>query len=253
MKKIIMSAIALVVLAVVTIGIFVYVNADFLVKSAIERIGSQVAGVKVSVSSVILAIPEGKVRILGLTVANPAGFQSANAIQFGEITVSLPPGNATKNPLVIQHILVGAPDVTYELSQSGGSNIQALQQHVKASSSGGQTQEAKAAEPKDSKGDQAKLIIDALDVTNGKVTLASPIPGVAGTGALGDIHLTNIGRDSNGATGQQVAEQLLAAISKSAVNAAGSLGIGKQLDAVTKQGGDLGKAAGEGLKGLLGK
>ena len=112
MKKIILGVIAVIVLAVVGIGAYIYVQSDSLVKAAIEKYGSEVAGAKVSVSSVRLDIPNGKAIISGLTVANPPGFNTPTAIKLGEISVALDPGSVSKNPIVIKQILVGAPEVT---------------------------------------------------------------------------------------------------------------------------------------------
>jgi len=234
MKKIIIGVIAIVVLAVVGIGAFIYVKSDALVKEAIEKYGTDVAGAKVSVSSVKLDIPNGKATISGLTVANPAGFNTPTAFKLGEITVALDPGSVSKNPIVIKQILVGAPEVTYELGGNGGSNIQAIQDHAKAyvaKASGGSSSEP--AKPADDSKPATKLIIDLLAITNGKVTLATPIPGIAAGAPLGDIRLTNIGKDSGGATSQQVAEQVLNAVTKSANSAVSGLGIGNATKAVT--------------------
>jgi len=235
MKKIILGVIAIVVLAVVGIGAYIYIQSDSLVKAAIEKYGSEVAGAKVSVSSVKLDIPNGKATISGLTVANPSGFNTPTAIKLGEISVALDPGSVSKNPSVIKQILVGAPEVTYELGANGGSNIQAIQDHAKAyvAKVGGGSAPSEPAKPAEDNKPATKLVIDLLAVTSGKVTLASPIPGIAGTAPLADIHLANIGKDSGGATSQQVAEQLLNALSKSVTSAISGLGIGNATKAVT--------------------
>lgn len=254
MKKIILGAIAVIVIGVAALFSYFYVNLDGMVKGAIEKYGSQVAGVKVTVAAVKLDVPNGKVSISDLTVGNPAGFNSANALKLGEVSVALDTAKSTKTLIDITRVLVASPEVTYELGGQGGvSNIQAIQNNVQAfTAKAGGGNAAEAQKPADDK-NAVKLVIDALDVTSGKVTLAAPIPGVAAGAPLGDIHLTNIGKDSGGASPQQVAEQLLNAVSKSATKAAGSIGIGNvsdaakgALDSVTK-GADPAKA----LNGLL--
>ena len=259
MKKVILGVIAIIVAVVVALFSYIYVNLDSLVKEAIEKYGSEVAGVKVSLSAVKLDIPNGKASLSGLTVANPGGFNSPTAFKLGEISVALDTAKSSKTLIAIDRILVAGPEVTYELSQNGGSNIQAIENNVNgysAKAGGGSTGNAPAASSPDSK-PAPKLMIDALDITGGKVTLASPIPGVAGTGAMGDIHLTNIGKNGNGATAQQVAQQVLNALSTSAMKAGSNMGIGNAVKSVQDsvnaiKGGDINKAT-EGLKGLLGK
>jgi len=257
MKKIILGAIALIVLAVVGIGAFIYVQSDSLVKQAIEKYGTEVAGAKVSVGAVKLQLTEGKASITGLSVANPAGFNTPTAFKLGEISVALDPGSVSKNPIVIKHILVGAPEVTYETNATGGSNIQAIQDHANAyiaKATGGGSADAKPAPAADDKS-AVKLVIDALDITNGKVTLATPIPGIAAGAPLTDIHLTNIGRDSGGATAPQVAQQVLGAVTKSANKAVGTLGVGNAVNAVQDAVGGATKGIDptKALNGLLGK
>lgn len=233
MKKIIMGIIAIVVLAVAAAFTYVYVNSDKLVKEAIEKYGSQVAGVKVSVGSVKLDIPGGKVTISGLSVANPSGYNTPTAFKLGEIGVALDTAKSTKSLIVINKVLVGAPEVTYEMGGAAGSNLQAIQQNVKAFSAkmGGGGNAAEAPKPADDK-NAVKLIIDSLDITNGKVNLATPIPGIASSANLDNIHLSNIGRSSNGASSDQVASQVLNAVTNSAMKSVDSLGIGDAANAV---------------------
>jgi len=257
MKKVALGLVAVILLAVVGLFSYVYVNLDSLVKTAIEKYGSEVAGVKVSLSGVKLDLPNGKATLSGLTVANPSGFNSPAAFKLGEISVALDMGKSTKTLIVIDRVLVAGPDVTYELGGNGGSNIQAIENNVNGYSakSGAASSSVNAPAASSSGGkDSPKLVIDALDITGGKVTLASPIPGVAGTGSLGDIHLTNIGKSNNGATPEQVAQQVLNALSSSAVKASSSMGVGGAVKSVQDavKGGDINKAA-DSLKGLLGK
>lgn len=262
MKKILISLAAAVIVVIAAAAYFLFSNLDSLVKQAIETIGSQVAGVPVKVDAVKISLTDGKGSLKGLSVGNPSGFQSKNAVTLGEVAISLDTGSVTKNPIVISQITVSAPEVTYELSPNGGSNIQALQNNVQAygAKSGSGAGDKAAAKPA---GDEKKLVIDKLDISKGALTLASPIPGVKGTAPLPDIHLTNLGRDSGGASPAQVAQKVLDALSKSALNAGSSLGIGGQVDAVKNavgdaakgvvpQGGSLTKPA-DALKGLIGK
>lgn len=252
MKKIILGGIAVIVLAVVGMVSYLYINADSLVKKAIETYGSQVAGVKVSVSSVKLDIPGGKASISGLAVANPSGFNSPTAFKLGDIAVALNTSKSGKSLIDITRVLVAAPEVTYELGQGGISNIQTIQNNVQAfTAKAGGGSEAKSDDSKNA----VKLVIDTLDITGGKVTLATPVPGLATGANLGDIHLTGIGRENGGASPQQVAMQVLGALSKAATKAVGSIGVGNLTDAAKNAvnsvtgGGDAAKA----LNGLLGK
>jgi uncharacterized protein involved in outer membrane biogenesis len=211
-----------------------------------------VTGVAVKVSDVKISLKDGRGTLKGLTVANPKGFSTPLAIALGEVTLGIDIGSVTKNPVVITDVLVAAPEITYELNNQGGSNIDALQKNLQASSGGGGSGKV-APPPSESEKDTKKLVIDRLVVNNGKVTLATPIPGGKASATLGEIKLTNIGRASGGATGAEVATQLLQAISSSAIKGVSSLGIGSLIDGATTGAGGLGKGGLDQVKGLLGK
>ncbi|MCC7167600.1 MAG: hypothetical protein IT565_08515 [Rhodospirillales bacterium] len=258
------AVVGVIVLVVVGVLVFLVSNLDGLVKKAIETVGSEATGVKVSVGAVKISLTEGKGSITGVSIGNPQGFKTANAFSLGEISLALDTGTVTKDPVVIKEIKVGAPQVTYEMA-TGGSNIDAIQKNVQAfaaKAGGGGGGATKPAE-KDGKAGP-KLVIDRLAVSGGAVTLATPIPGAQATGKLGDITLTGIGRDKGGATPAQVAQQFLDALSKSAVQAAGQMGIGKALEGAAQKASEAAagasgaaKGAAESatgaVKGLLGK
>jgi len=260
MRKIILAVVAIVIIAIGGGVFFLFSNLDSLVKTVIEQAGSRVAGVPVRLSSVKIALTDGKASLKGLTVGNPAGFKTPNAVSLGEIAVAIDTGSVTKNPIVIKEVTIAGAEVTYEIGGSGGSNVDAIQKNVQSftAANGGGSKAgtaAPAAETKDEK-DAKKLVIELLQLKDGKVTLATPLPGGKATGSLPDIKLTNIGKASGGATGAEVAGQLLDAISKSALKAVANIGIGGVVDSVSNAaGGALGGGKGglDAVKGLLGK
>lgn len=254
-----------VVLTVIVGGaVFLFSSLDSIVKKIIEEVGTEVAGVKVSVSSVKISLTDGKASISGLSVANPPGFSSDPAIKLGEIAVSLDTGSLNKNPIVVKDVLIGAPAVAYEIS-SGGSNLDQLQKNIQSFTAkhAGKAEPAKAdsgkadgAKPGD-KEEAKKVVIDRLAITGGQVKLgAAGLPagiGAANTTAkLGDIVLTGIGRDSGGASGAQVAQKIMDSLVNGAIKSASSFGnllgnVGDKAKALVP--GDAGNA----IKGLLGK
>lgn len=262
MPKTIKIFIGVAVASVVIFGIAVALlmsNLDGIVKTAIETFGSQVAGVPVRVSAVNISLSEGRGTIKGLTVANPAGFKTPTAFSLGEITLAIDTGSVTKDPVVIKEITVAAPEVTYEVG-AGGSNVDAIKKNVAAATGGGKP----AKEPAKESGDTKKLIIDLLQMKAGKVNLAmqTPIPTGAMSSPLPDIKLTGIGRKSNGASGAEVAAQIMDALTKASLEA-GSKMMGNVKDMAQKavEGGaqkameKVGAPAGaaDAVKGLLGR
>ena len=246
MRKIVLGALAVLALAIGGGVAFLTSNLDGIVKKIIETVGSDVAGVKVSVGDVKISLSEGKASLSGLSVGNPAGFTSPQAFKLGAISVALDTGSLTGNPIVIKDVSVAAPEVTYEMG-ANGSNIDAIQKNVAAKSggSGGVAKDESSA-----KGDEKKLVIDRLAISKGTLSLATAIPGVKGSATLGDIVLTGIGRKSGGASPAEVAKMVLDALTKSAVNAGKSLGLGNVGDAVK---GAVPTDVGGSVKGLFGK
>lgn len=219
MRKIL---IAVGVLVVIVGGAAVYLmsNLDSLVKTAIEKVGTQVAGVPVSVAEAKIDIKEGRGTIKGLTIANPKGFTTPTALSLGEVTVGIDTGSIMKNPIVISDVLVTSPAVTYEMG-AGGSNLDVLQNNLRSANAGAKS------EPAGNKSSEAKkLVVSKVLVKDGQITLATPLPGGKATVPLPDIHLADIGKSSGGADPADVARQMLDAIANSAMKGVSSLGIG---------------------------
>lgn len=248
MKKAIIGVVVLLIVAIGGGAFFLFSNLDSLVKKVIEEAGTKVAGVKVSVASVKISLTEGKGTISGLTVANPSGFKTPTAFTLGAVTVGIDTSTVTKNPVVIKEVLVAAPQVTYEMG-SGGSNFDAIQKNVQAFTGGGSGK----SEPAAKGGDETKVIIDLLQLTDGKLTLATPLPGGAASTDLPDIKLTGIGRSGGGASAAEVASKLLNAISQAAIKAASNMGVGKLIDGATEAVGGQAKGATDAVKGMFGK
>lgn len=244
------GAVALVVVLAVGVGVFLYSSLDSLVKKAIETVGTEVAGVPVSVSEVQIKLGEGKASIKGLSVGNPKGFTAPHAFRLGEIAIALDTGSVTGNPIVIKDISVASPEVTYETGAQG-SNIDAIQRNIAAKSGGGGKSEPAASSSSDG---GKKLVIDRLALTGGTLKMATPIPGAQASAKLGDIVLTGIGRSQGGASSAQVAEQVLGALTKGALKSVQNLGIGNLVDGVAgKAGSVVPGGAGDALKGVFGK
>ncbi|CCG39894.1 DUF748 domain-containing protein [Magnetospirillum molischianum] len=271
MRKLIIGASVL--LAVIVGGLFyLFSSIDGIVKTVIERVGTQVTGVKVSVGSVAIRVSEGKAAIKGLTVANPPGFSANPAIKFGEVAVSLETTSLNSNPIVIKEILIASPAVALEVSPNGGSNLDVLRRNIsgtdqdKTATDGEkpvQSDAAKteAAKTEPAKGADKKVTIDRLAITGGQVDLAvGGVPGAATTAKIGDIELTGIGRDNGGATPVQVGQEIMNALISGAINSSGSLDgvLGNVADKIKEAVTDeklkaITGQAGEALKGVLGK
>jgi len=240
-------------LVLVVIGLyFLLTSLNSIVKAAIEKVGSDATQAQVRLKEVDIQITSGKGAMRGLTVGNPSGFKTERAFSLGEISLQVDVGSVTKDTVVIKEIVIAAPEVTYELA-SGGSNIDTLKRNVDAYAGAGKGRAEKGAKSSGEGG--KKLVIENLYVRNGKVNVsATALGGKTMTTPLPDIHLTNIGKQSGGATAGEVTQQVLSAIGQSAAKAATSLpDVGKLVGSAKESAAGAAGAAGEGLKKLFGK
>jgi hypothetical protein len=246
----------LAILILVAIGVYFPLSSlDSIVKAGVEKYGSDMTQVTVKLDDVKIELTSGKGALRGLTVGNPPGFKSDRALSIGEIGLQLDTGSVTKDTIVIKEISITAPEVTYEFGLKGN-NLDALKRNVDAYSAQGKDK-GKAADSATGE-DGKKMVIEHLYVRNGKVNVSAPeIQGKTASAPLPAIHLTDIGKKTGGATAAEVAEQVLAAISREAARAAAKTEIGGLIDkAKGGAAGAIGGAAKEapsGLKGLFGK
>ncbi len=232
MKKILIGLVVIIV--IVAGGLFyVWQNLGSLIKTVVEKAGTEVTQVKVSLKDVDTGkLTSGEIAMHGLVVGNPPGFKTDSAIKLGEVSVKVDPSTVTSDTIVVKEVVIGAPEITYEFG-ANGSNIGTIQKNVEKATGGGKGGSASSSE---SGGSKKKVIIENLYVRNGKVNVSADFLQGKTTGAsLPTIHLTDIGKSSGGATPAQVAEQVIAAISKSATSAVSKLDISGIKDALSKE------------------
>ena len=252
-------AFAIVVVALAGAAYYFASNLDSLVKAVVERYGSEATQARVSLKAVELSPTSGAGRLQGLTVGNPKGFATAEAISLGDIRVSLDIATLQSNPIVIKEVVIAQPAVTYEYA-GGGSNLETIQKNVQAYAARFGGQPARSVGNQGSKSDAAaerKVIIERLLVTDGKIGVShAALQGRSMTSSLPTIELRDIGKDKGGASPAEVADKVIGTISAQVARVA-SADLQKQLGAALKeQAGAIGGAAGgaaDRLKGLLGK
>ena len=247
MKKILIGLAAIILLVIGGL-VYVYVNLDDIVKTTIEKAGTRVTQAEVTVEGVSIEATQNTAAITGLVVGNPDGFNTDYAFSLGNISVRLDGSTLTSDTIRIIEVIVDAPSVTYELG-NGSSNIATIQRNVESfvqrvsgpTGAGGADGNA----PAEDAGSGTKIIIDNVYVRNGNVGVsAALLQGKKLSASLPEIHLTDVGKESKGATPAEVAGEILTAINASVFKAVSSLNVDGLLQGV----GDLGK----GVAGALG-
>lgn len=231
MKRVFLVAALVLVVGAGAAVYFLYSSLDSIVKVAIEKVGSDVTGTPVRVGKVKISLASGEGSLGGLRVENPEGFQRGSAFQFDEILMKIDIGTITKDPVVIQEIVIQHPRIRYEIG-ANETNVGRIQKNVVGHSPKGGT-------AGESRGKAPNVIIRDLYFRDGEVVVAQTAFLKEGiTVPLPEVHLTNIGSgDQGGATPGDVAKAILGNLAGAVTKAVGSMGIG-----------ELGQTAVDGLK-----
>ena len=246
--KIALAAVALIgFLAVLFINLWL----GTIVKTAIEQVGPPLTKTTVKLESVDISLLRGLVQLKGLEIGNPRGYNAPTAMKLGTARIRMQVLSVLSNTIDIDEILVEAPVITVEglLSKN---NLTAIQDNVLSAIPKGSHEAAKPAEDKAAKSSASsgkKILIRSFTFKGGQIAAH------VGTGIVGEkdlalslpaIHLTDIGKETGGATPEQAVSAVFSAITRGTTSA---------ITDSYKQVGAAGKEAAskitEGVKGLL--
>jgi hypothetical protein len=243
----VLKYLAVIGICLVVVGLAAaYFSLNALVKKGIETAGPMVTKTDVRVSGVSLLPFAGSGSIHGFELGNPKGFRNENAIRVGKVFVSVEPKSLLTNVMVVRSVEVASPEIWVEGSPSDN-NLTRIQKNVEAFVP---PSKPAVGPPTPAK----KVIIDDFKVTGAKLHLSMKLlPDT--TIPMPDIHLTGIGRKTNGASIKEAATEMFGSINSSITGAA--TGALKDLTKnVTDMGKNLGKTGldlGKSLGGLFGK
>jgi len=213
-KKIIIFIVLTLILAIAGTVVFVLTNLNSIVKTAIEKFGSDATKTAVRVSSVKMKLSNGEGAILGLTVANPSGFFSPSVITLDDISVRIEVKSVTSTPIVIDNILVSGPEVFYEMKENGTANVDILKKNPTTSGSFKEKQPQKSP-----KGKEIKLYVRKLVFEKGKVHVrVAKLMDKPYTVELPCLELTDIGQHG-GATPAEIARTITATLAEETAKA----------------------------------
>lgn len=205
MKKVLLLFTLIVVIGIGVGTWYILTNLDAIVKAAIEKYGSEATQTAVRVKSVKLDLTGdmiGSGAIMGLTVGNPKGFASKQAISLGEVSSKIDLKSLTESPYIIEDITVRAPKVFVEINADKQTNLVEIKKNL--------TQGAKAAkaEPKPMEKQPPRLILRRVLFADGTID-ANVVPlNKQYQLKLPTLNLRNLG-GQNGATPQELAKEIL--------------------------------------------
>lgn len=265
MKKVLGIIAALVLVAVVGGGLYLYFAFSSLVKAGVETYGPRITQTKVTLGGVSASLFGGSATIENLVIGNPAGFKSDQAMSVRKASVTVEPGTVMKDVVHIKDIAITAPQITYEMGQ-GSNNLSVLQKNIAKASQTPGTQPP--AQKDQAAGPEKKFIIDRLVISDAQATAAmTQLSGVAsavGQGSniavtLPTIDMRDLGKKEGGLPPAKIAEQVMAKLQEQAQQAVSAQAkdlmgnLGKGAGGVLDQGASGASGVGEQLKGLLGR
>lgn len=219
MKKIILFG--LVGLAVLTIAVIVAIglSLDSGIKKGVEKFGPQVAKVPVKLEGVNLSLLSGSGGVKGLSIGNPEGYKTTEAMSVGVASVAVDPKSLLSDKVIVRSIRIEAPQVTFEFGP-GGNNLQRIQENLEAFAGGSNTDTNKLADssPTAESKPAKKLQVDEVVISGGKVTLgAAMLGGKVIEAPLPEIRLSNLGQGPEGITATELGKVILSQINKGAI------------------------------------
>lgn len=216
------------------------------VKAGVETFGPKITKTDISLAEVNISALSGKGAIKGLVVGNPEGFKTEHAIKLGSMQVALDTRSAFSDHVIVERIVIDSPEITYEtgLTENNISRIlKNIQMSTQAAPSKEETKPQEASPGK-------KMQINDLLISNGKINLSSKLmQGKAVIIPLREIHLTDIGKESDGADISQVVEKVFRSFNESVVEAVAQSA--KELSTSVESMEKAGEAVKEEASGLI--
>ena len=244
-------AVAVLVLLLVFLQFFL----GHTIKLAVNKAGSAILKTDVRIENVHARILSGKLKIDGILIGAPEGFD-ANVFEMNNLMVDIDVPSLFSDTIHIREVTILDPIVTYEL-KGLNSNLSALLAPFEKKD-GGEEKEVKEEKPAEKepaeKKPAKKLMIDKFLFQGGKVRMAV----ASGKGAvlpLPNIELADIGKKSGGATGVEVAYEVLKSITSGTLSAvAGVVGDvgGLAVDDVKAVTGAADEGVSKGVKAITG-
>lgn len=246
-----------------------------MIKTAAEKLGPKVLGTKIQLEEVDVRIFQGYASFKNMRIDNPPGYSTTDPLMsFSNVVVrvSLASLLKTSEPIVIKEITINKPFIAFE-QVKGRSNFDTIQQNIageekkeKAAEQQTQTTQQKPPQTPDIPSDQTQtadtkaekqkrsIVIEYFELSDGRVnyrhstwTLGKAVPF-----PLPTVRLTNIGKESDGASPAEAVREIFTAIYTSIVRTATDVlkSLGDITGSGTKAVGDGAKAVGDGVKAV---
>lgn len=209
-SKIILAALALLLLAIGAAGFYLSRNLPTIVKNAVETYAPQTTGTAVKLERVRFNFMTGSVTLKNFVVKNPRGYRSDHAFQFDGLVFRLDLSTVFKKVIVIREFSIDGANI---IAEQRGLNTNTNLQQIAA-----YAQKANPPTQKSDPGVQQKLIVRQLVFANNTVDLVSEALGARKI-KLPDIVLKDIGEQEGGLTPDQMTQRITQLVTAQVSNA----------------------------------
>jgi uncharacterized protein involved in outer membrane biogenesis len=218
-KKILFAAIIGLIALILIVSIVIGVNLDKIVKTAIETVAPTITQTPVTLNAVSLSVLTGSASVKSLIVGNPPGYQSPSAISIDQAAVSVAPASLLSDKIVVRSIAIQAPEITFEGNPFGANNLGKILDNVNGAAP------ANNPAPTTPSGKPAKkLEVDDFLLAGAKVHVQ--LTGIVKKQlnlTLPDIHLVDLGKDTDGITAAELTQKVLQQVITATVKAVGDV------------------------------
>ena len=186
------------------------VEAALGIEAGAEELLTRAVGTEVTIESIDVALADGELSILGLTVANPAGYHTPHALEADEVRVSMELASLLEDTVVVREITVKKPLLTYEVGPEG-SNLEALQRNAESFAGSGEGRGRSGDAP------ARRILIENLHVRGGRVAASAVfLKGKSWEVPLPDIHLQDLSSGEGGIAAASVVREVTTEIARNA-------------------------------------
>jgi len=218
MKKKLLIAAAILVVLLAAAVIIVGMSMGKIIKAGVETVGPKITKTEMKLDSASLSLLGGSGALKGFTLGNPEGYKTAAAIKAGTVSVGVKPRSLFSDKIVIRHVRVEGPEITFEGTIGTANNLSKILDNVKETT-GGATEKPKG--DTKSEGPSKKLQVDEFVITGAKVHLSmSMFGGKSVTVPLPPITLKDLGTGSEGITAGELTQKVLGEITVETLKAA---------------------------------
>lgn len=189
LKRIVVSLIVVLLIMAVAALVLVHLAGGRALKYGIETVGSNTLKVKVTVEEVTFSILRGQLKLKGLVIANPPGYEYENLLEMESGQIDMNIKSLLGKKVIIRQLNLDGISLVIEQRDIRGNNLQDILNNLPS------PRDAEAKDDPDAK----KLHIDKLTITNTTVIAKLlPLPGRAASIPLklAPIEMTNLGSDN---------------------------------------------------------